>query len=88
MRATCIGHDGLGFEFFERQLKLGDLGVQLLGRLAELHPLEPRDLHAQRIDEDVAGGNIGMDCRQSGFQLGDASILVRGGKACVRHPIT
>ena len=61
--STRGGDDGLAFEFFERQLKLSDLGVELLGRLAELHPLEARNLHAQRIDQDVAGRNIGVGNR-------------------------
>ena len=81
----AILDDGLAFEFFERQLKLSDLGIELLGRLAELHPLEARNLHAQRIDQDVAGGNIGVGSCQCSFKLGDPSVFIRGGKACVRH---
>src|SRR3546814_5910533 len=79
------GDDGLAFELFERKLKLCDLSVELLGRLAELHPLEARDLHAQRVDQDVAGRNIGVGGRQSSFELGDPSVFISGGKACVRH---
>src|SRR3546814_12977386 len=33
------GDDGLAFELFERKLKLCDLSVELLGRLAELHQI-------------------------------------------------
>lgn len=83
--STRGSDDGLAFEFFERQLKLSDLGIELLGRLAELHPLEARNLHAQRIDQDVAGGNIGVGSCQCSFKLGDPSVFIRGGKACVRH---
>ena len=61
------------------------LYVELLGRLAELHPLEACNLHAQRINQDVAGGNIGMGGGQCGFELGDPSIFIRSEKACVRH---
>jgi len=82
---TRGGDDRLAFEFFKGQLKLCDLGIELLGRLAELHPLEARDLHAQRVDQDVAGRNIGVGGRQSSFELGDPSVFVSCGKACVRH---
>ena len=47
---------GLGFEFFERQLELGDGVIQLLGRRAELHPPHPGDLGPQRLDQHIAGG--------------------------------
>ena len=83
--STRGGHNGLAFELFKRQFKLCDLGIELLGRLAELHPLEARDLHAQRVDQDVTGRNIGVGGRQSSFELGDPSVFVSGGKACVRH---
>jgi hypothetical protein len=83
--STRGGDDGLAFEFFKGQLKLGNLGIELLGRLAELHPLEAGNLHAQRINQDVAGGNIGMGGGQCSFKLGDPSIFVRSEKACVRH---
>ena len=83
--AQCAGHDDFGLELFERQLQVRDLVGQLLGGGAELHPPETRDLHAQRVDEDVARGNIGAGRCQCGFELGDASVFVRGGKACVRH---
>lgn len=76
---------GFGLELFECQLELGDLVGKLLGRLAELHALEAGKLHAQRIDQDIAGGDIGVRGRQCVFQLGDPSVLIRGGKACVRH---
>jgi hypothetical protein len=79
------GDNGLALQFFERQLKLGDLGIELLGRLAELHPLEARNLHAQRVDQDVARGNIGMGGGQCGFELGDPSVFIRNGKAYIRH---
>ncbi len=81
------GDDGLAFEFFKGQFKLGDLGIELLGRLTELHPLEAGNLHAQRVDQDVAGGNIGVGNRQCSFKLGDPSVFIRGEKACVRHRI-
>src|SRR3546814_15685983 len=79
------GDDGLAFELFERKLKLCDLSVELLGRLAELHPLEARDLQAQRVDQAVAGRNIGVGGRQSSFELGAPSVFIRGGKTRVRH---
>jgi len=68
---------GFGLELFECQLELGDVMVELLGRLAELHTLEAGELDAQRIDQDIAGGDIGAGVRQCGFQLGDPSILIR-----------
>ena len=76
---------GFGLQLFECQLELGDLMAEFLGRPAELHALEAGKLHAQRIDQDIAGGDIGAGDRQCGFQLGDPSVFIRGGKACVRH---
>lgn len=76
---------GFGLELFECKLELGDLVGKLLGRLAELHALEAGELDAQRIDQDIASCDIGVRGRQCGFQLGDPSVLIRGGKACVRH---
>ena len=83
--AQCAGHDDFGLELFERQLQLRDLLGQLLPGGAELHPPETRELHTQRVDEDISRGNIGACRRQCGLELGDASVFVRGGKACVRH---
>jgi hypothetical protein len=42
-------------------------------------------LDAQRIDQDIAGGDIGVRGCQCGFQLGDPSVFIRSGKAYVRH---
>jgi hypothetical protein len=41
-----LDHCGLDFQLFGRQLQLLDLPVELFGRMPELHPPEPRDLHA------------------------------------------
>ncbi len=46
----------LRFQFLQRQFELLDLAVELFGRGAELHPPQSRDLPAQRVDEQVAGG--------------------------------
>jgi hypothetical protein len=59
-------------ELFECQLELGDLVAELLGRLAELHALKAGKLDAQRIDQDITGGDIGARGCQCGFQLDDA----------------
>ena len=42
------------FEFFEAEFELRDLGVQLLGGAAELHPPQPRQLHLQLLDLEAA----------------------------------
>ena len=61
---------GCGLELFERQLELRDLSGQLLGRLAERHPLQPGDLDAQHIDEQIARRNIGAGTGKRGVALG------------------
>jgi hypothetical protein len=50
----------LCLQLFERQFELLDLATQLLGRGAELHPPQPGDLAAQRVDEHVTGGERGI----------------------------
>ena len=76
---------GCGLEFFERQLELGDLAGQLLGRLAERHSLEPGDLDAQHIYEQIARRNIGAGAGkgcialdQKRFQCGDPLVPIGG----------
>ena len=68
--ATPSDGSGGGLELLERQLELGDLAGQLLGRLAERHPLQSGDLDAKHIDEQVARRNIGAGTGQGGIALG------------------
>ena len=71
-RAHRGGDIGLGFEFFERQLKLFDLAGQLLRRLPERHPPQPCDLtRSVSISRSRAAS--------ARFQLGDLGILIQGG---------
>ena len=81
VRCIFAGADNLGFafQFLECQLKLSDLGNQLLRGLPETHPLELGKLETQRLDQGVAG-------RQSSFQLGDPGVFVDEGNGLIRHP--
>ena len=42
------------FEFFERELQLRDLRVQLFRGAAELHALQSQQLDLQLLDQDIA----------------------------------
>jgi hypothetical protein len=62
-----IGNGALGFQLFQCQLELRDLAAELLRRRAELHPAQPRDLSAQRVGEQVAGGERGIGPGERGL---------------------
>lgn len=66
MCAATVADSAL--QLFKRQLQLLDLPVQLLGRLPELHPRQPRDLHAQRSDAKITALELG-----AGFGASTAS---------------
>jgi hypothetical protein len=70
----------LGLEFLKRQFELLYLASQLLGRGAELHPPQPRDLSAQGVDEQVAGGKGRIRPGERGLQRGDPRGGSRGNK--------
>ena len=68
---------GLGFELFERELKLFDLAGQLLRRCPERHPPQPRDLDAERLDQQIAGGEFRLGTRKCRRQSGDLCVPIR-----------
>ncbi|KQN73516.1 hypothetical protein ASE91_17905 [Sphingomonas sp. Leaf62] len=76
----------LRLQLFQRQFELLDLTTQLLGRRAELHPPQPRDLPAQRIDEQIAGGKGGIGPGERRLQRGDPRGGISRGNGRFRHP--
>ncbi|MDR6115066.1 hypothetical protein QE360_002035 [Sphingomonas sp. SORGH_AS789] len=77
----------LRFQFLQRQFELLDLAAELLGRRAELHPSQPRDLSAQGVDEQVAGGECGIGPGERGLQRGDPRDGISRGNGRFRHPV-
>ena len=62
-----------GFAFlqiFEQELGLRDLGHKLLGRAAELHAAEHRQLRLELRDEELGPGQFGARRRQLGPEQG------------------
>jgi len=45
---------GVGLELLKTQLQLLDLRIQLFAGVTELHPLEPRELQLQLLDQHIA----------------------------------
>ena len=78
----------LGLEFLQRQFELLDLAPQLLGRGAELHPPQPRDLSAQGIDEQVASGQRGIGPGERSLQRGDPRGGICYGNRRFRHAVS
>lgn len=78
---ALIDGSSFGFELLERELQLGDLLDKLLGRPAELHPLQPGDLDAQRLDQEIACGKLGAGVDKSGVALGQKRL--QGGNPLV-----
>ncbi len=76
----------LRLQFLQRQFELFDLTTQLLGRGAELHPPQPRDLFAQRINEQVASSQCGIGPGERGLQRGNPRGGVSRGNERFRHP--
>src|SRR5690606_30494076 len=56
---------------FERELKLCDLALDLLGGLAEGLLLQPGDLQAEGLDDQVMGAQRGRQLRVLGLQRSD-----------------
>ena len=73
-----IGKLSFAFQLLKGEFELFDLEGQLLRRLAKGEPSELGQLETQGIDQRVAG-------RQSCLQLGDAGVLIDGGRASIRH---
>jgi hypothetical protein len=78
----------LGLEFLQRQFELLNLAPQLFGRRAELHSPQPRDLSAQRIDEQVAGGKRGIGPGERSLQRGDPRGRISRGNRRFRHSVS
>ena len=73
-----IGKLSFAFQLLKGEFELFDLEGQLLRRLAKGQPSELGQLETQGIDQRVAG-------RQRCLQLGDAGVLIDGGRASIRH---
>ena len=50
-----MGHGDRQFEIFQRELKLFDLALDLLGASSKLLLLQPRDTDLQRLDKRFQG---------------------------------
>lgn len=67
---SLLGRGGFSLQLLQRELKLLDLAVELLGPGAELHPAQPRDLHAQRLDQQISAVKLGAGIGKSGVAFG------------------
>ena len=76
----------LRFQLFQRQLELFDLAAQLLGGGTELHPPQSGDLPAQRVDEQIAGGERGIRPGERCLQRGDPRGGISRGNRRFQHP--
>jgi hypothetical protein len=81
--AGPVGGDGrlggsLGFfEVFQLQFQLMDLGIEHLGRLAELHPAQLVELSFVLLDEEMSTGQFGA--RRSKFGLAFSEFGTQAG---------
>ena len=54
-----------------------DLGIELLGRLAELHPPQLRELRLVLFDQELGAGQFGACRGQFGLTFGQQSAKLR-----------